>query len=91
MIGVEGQDIGGRAGGEPPRMALQRLRAADAAASEQRPRRSEPPGGARTLRARRLEPLRIFELPQFAGDADLDIGIRADAEAPAAAEIGARR
>ena len=66
----------------PRRPGAERLRAAGQRRVEQRAAGRAAGRRQHVARAMR-QPLRIFELPQFVGDADQHVGIRADAEAAA--------
>ena len=85
MVGVERDDVGALrpcVAGRRRGCASACAPPASAASNSARP--VEMPGPpASTLRCAMLQTLAVFELAQFVGDVDQDIGIRADAEAAA--------
>ena len=90
MRGVEGDDIGARACLDSGDRLRERLGAAGQRGVEQRAAGRDAGTAGQHIALAMFEPLAVFELAQFVGDADQDIGIRADAEPAAGVEEFAR-
>ena len=86
MVRAKRENVGDRAGREPARLSLQRLGAAGPDRLEHRPAGRRAWWRADIPRPL-AQPLRIFELAQFRGDADQHVGIRADSVASAGADV----
>ena len=91
MRGVEGDDISARACLNSDGRLRERLGAAGQRGVEQRAAGRDAGAAGQHIALAMFEPLAIFELAQFVGDADQDIGIRADAEPAACVEEFAGR
>ena len=91
MRGVEGYDIRACANLEPDDWLRQRLGAAGERAVEQCAAGRNAGTAGQHIAFAVLQPLTIFELTQFIGDAYQHIGIRADAEPAARVKEFARR
>ena len=83
MRGVEGHDVGPRADLKSRGRLRQRSGAAGERSVEQRTAGRNARAAGQHVALAVLQPLAILELTEFVGDANQDIGIRADAE-PAA-------
>ena len=91
MRGVEGDDVGACACLESDDRLRERLGAAGQRGVEQRAAGRDAGTAGQHIALPMLQPLAIFELTQFVGDADQYIGIGADAEPAAGVEEFAGR
>ena len=82
MRGVERHDVGARALLQSDDRLRQRLGSAGERRVEQRAAGRFAEAARQHVALAMLQTLRIFKLPQFVGDADQHIGIRADAKTP---------